>query len=359
MAATKNRASISTIEGPPGVSNETDRNRPSATDSDAEDGGEQGHLLGRLRQRPGGGGRHDQEGDGQQHAHDLDGDRHHQRQHQHEDELDALDLGAFGRRQVLVHGQRQQRPPHVDQRRQRQRAAEIDPARSAAVMAKMSPNRKRHQVELGAAHQRGRRSRRRPAPHAPAGPAANSNGTTCWRLSTTSSTETASVTTSTLAVRSSERARPSGHADEARLRHRLAVVGHAPPHHEAAERRRDDRQAPGPRAGRASGRARARQAPFSAPAGRCRCAAARTAARPPDRAGGRGGDGRGRRRAPPAAPNRRAYSGCCATDCGTPEQHTWRLRQMTRSLCAMTTCRSCETSSTPKPRSERSRPISV
>ena len=44
---------------------------------------------------------------------------------------------------------------------------------------------------------------------------------------------------------------------------------------------------------------------------------------------------------------------------GTPEQHTCRFRQTTRSLLAITMCRSCETSSTPNPRASRSEPISL
>ena len=110
IAATKNSASTSTIEGPPGVSNEIDMNRPSGHRQHAEDGGEQRHLLRRL-------------GQGRAAAAGMirkamvrstptilmaiattSASRH-------EDQLGALGSGALGGGQILVHGERQQRPP--------------------------------------------------------------------------------------------------------------------------------------------------------------------------------------------------------------------------------------------------------
>ena len=48
---------------------------------------------------------------------------------------------------------------------------------------------------------------------------------------------------STLAVRSRTSAKPKRHADQRRLGHGLAVVGHAPPDHEASQRRGHDGEA--------------------------------------------------------------------------------------------------------------------
>ena len=138
--------------------------------------------------------------------------------------------------------------------------------------------------------------------------------------------------------------------EQAGVRDRRAEVGHAPPDDEAAERRGDDAE-------RDAGNERAHEKRLeqvrlcTAVSAASQPLAARAAAvRPRDRARGRGRGGRWRRRAPPAGPNRRTYSGCCATVSGTPEQQTCRFRQTTRSLCAMTTCRSWLTSSTPRPR---------
>ena len=121
----------------------------------AEDGREQGHLLGRLGQRPGRGGRHDQEGDSQQGANDLDGDGHHQRQHQ--DKMPPRPPAASPPPpQVLVHAERQQWTPHEGQRRQRRRPAEHDPAQVAGGNGEDVAEQERHQVDLGRAPSRPR-----------------------------------------------------------------------------------------------------------------------------------------------------------------------------------------------------------
>ena len=56
----------------------------------------------------------------------------------------------------------------------------------------------------------------------------------------------------------------------------------------------------------------------------------------------------GQRRRGRASPNSSRYSGLCATDCGVPRQQTWPLRQITVSVSAITTCRSCEISRMPQ-----------
>ena len=213
-------------------------------------------------------------------------------------------VDAFGGGQVLVHARGA--AAAATARRRRASASAPPPkiqARSAAVTANTSPNRKPMRSTGGPLTMDAAMTPRR-ARHGAEGRGCESSGTTCWRPSQSSRRDDGQRDDEH-AERDVERQREAERdADEARLRDGLAEVGHA------AARRRSSRAAPrrrrarGPRARRATGTAQAR----SVSCGRGAAVADRLpdAARRRDRGCDRGGGGRRRRRARPAAPNSRA-----------------------------------------------------
>ena len=138
--------------------------------------------------------------------------------------------------------ERQQRPPYVHQGRQRQRAAHIDPFEVVGADGEDVAEQEGHQVDLGTTHQRRRD---------------NADGERRMRQQAQQGIERNELLAAQRHEQHGDRQRHDQHAgrqveregkaegdaDEAGLRHRLAVVGHAAPHDEASERGRHHREA--------------------------------------------------------------------------------------------------------------------